>query len=85
MIPVRPSFNLQSNLVNSKSYGLEILFRNIENLNYREVDIKIYNPPKGLLSALFLSNMFCVHKRNVSVRRFFYTYKTYVMFFIDSI
>ena len=29
---------VQSNLVNS--YGLQVLFRSIENSNYREVDIK---------------------------------------------
>ena len=29
-----------------KSYGLEVLFGNIENLNYREVDIKKYKNPK---------------------------------------
>ena len=32
---------LQSNLVNSKYYRPEVLFQSIENLNYREVDIKI--------------------------------------------
>ena len=37
--------NTQSNLVNSKSSGLEVLFRIICNLNYREVDIKnVLNP-----------------------------------------
>ena len=35
---------LQSNLVNSKSSGLEDLFRMISSSNYREVDIKILNP-----------------------------------------
>ena len=37
-------FKMQSNLVNSKSKGLEILFLIIESSNYREVDISIYNP-----------------------------------------
>ena len=37
---------VQSNLGNSKSSELEILFRIIRNWNYREVDIKeIYTPP----------------------------------------
>ena len=36
---------LQSNLIYSKSYGPEVLFRSIENSIYREVDIKIYTPP----------------------------------------
>ena len=34
-------FYIQSNLVNSKSSGLEVLFRIIGSSNYREVDIKI--------------------------------------------
>ena len=35
---------LQSNLLNVKSSGLEILFRMISSSSYREVDMKIYNP-----------------------------------------
>ena len=67
--------NLQSNLVNLKSKALEILFRIIENSNYREVDIRIYTPhPKWSLSMLFLS---------ISGRRFFYAHKTCV--FIDRV
>ena len=31
---------LQSNLINSKSLGLEVLFRIISSSNYREVDVK---------------------------------------------
>ena len=34
-------FVIQSNLVYSKSKGLESLFRSIESSNYREVDISI--------------------------------------------
>ena len=30
---------LQSNLINSKSYGLEVIFPIVESLNYREVDL----------------------------------------------
>ena len=36
--------HIQSNLVNWKSSGLEVLFQIISSLNYREVDIKLYNP-----------------------------------------
>ena len=32
---------VQSNLENSKSRGLDTLFRSIESSNYREVDIRI--------------------------------------------
>ena len=34
---------IQSNLINMKSFGLDILFRSIESSNYREVDITIYS------------------------------------------
>ena len=34
-------FDIQLNLVNSKSIGLEILFIGIESLNYREVDLSM--------------------------------------------
>ena len=47
---------LQSNLINLKSSGLEVLFRIIRSLNYREVDIKFCNPQRCLLSV-FLSNI----------------------------
>ena len=41
------SFYKQSNIVNSKSSGLEVLFRIISSSNYREVEIKqIFNPKK---------------------------------------
>ena len=36
----------EPNLVNSKSYRLEILFRSIESSNDRELDKIIYNPLK---------------------------------------
>ena len=40
------------------SPGLEILFRNIESLNYRELDIRIYSPPKSYYDHfLSLSNI----------------------------
>ena len=38
---------LQSNLVNPKSKGLEILFRSIEISKYREVDMRTCNPTKN--------------------------------------
>ena len=36
--------HIQSNLVSSKSSGLEDLFRIISSLILREVDVKIYSP-----------------------------------------
>ena len=44
---------LQLNLVNLKSWGLENLFRSTECSNYRELDIRIYNLQKWLLSGYF--------------------------------
>ena len=49
--PLKTGFTVQSNLVNSMFLGLVVLFQIINSSNYREVDIKIYNPPKGLLSV----------------------------------
>ena len=46
---------VQLKLVQSKSSGPEVLFQIISSSNYREVDIKIYNPKKSLLSVFFLS------------------------------
>ena len=43
---------LQQNLINSKSWRLEVLFRIISSSNYREVGIEIYNPKKILSSSL---------------------------------
>ena len=73
---------VQSNLVNSKSSELEVLFRIISSSKYYEVDIKMYNPK--LITLLFFSvkHKFWAHKRSVSRRRFFYALKTYVI--IDS-
>ena len=34
----------QSILINSKSLRLDVLIRIISSLNFREVDIKLYNP-----------------------------------------
>ena len=36
------SNSIQSNLINLKSSGVEVLFRIVSSLNYREIDIKIY-------------------------------------------
>ena len=33
--------------------GLQVLFRSIENSNYREVDINIYNPKKDYYHNVF--------------------------------
>ena len=52
---------LQSNLVNSKSSGLEVLFRIISCSNYGEGDIKIYNLQNNYYHFFFLSNISFVH------------------------
>ena len=64
----------------SKFSGLEILFRSIgSSNNYKEVDITIYHPQNNIIIIFFpFKNMFCVRKRNVSLRRFFYAHKTCV-------
>ena len=56
---------VQSNLVNSKSSGLEVLFRSIENSKCREEDIKIYDPNKVIF---LIKHKFWARKRNVSMR-----------------
>ena len=75
---------IQSILVNSKSSGLEVLFRIISSSKYRVVDMKIIITPKIIIIRFSLSikHKFWVHKRNVSRRRFFYAPKTYII--IDS-
>ena len=55
------------------------LFRSIEYSNYREVDIKIYNPQKDYHFFFSVKHKLWVCKRNVSMRRFFYAPKTYVI------
>ena len=59
---------------NLKSLGVEI--SKYRKLNYREVDIRIYNSPKMIIIFFPFENMFCVCKRNVSGRHFFYPHKT---------
>ena len=73
--------NVQSNLINLKSLGLEVLFWIISSSNYREVDMKnIYPPELIMIQVLFsIKHMFWVCKRNVSMRRFFYASKTYAV------
>ena len=66
---------------NSTFSGLEILFQIFSSSNYGEVqvDIKMYNPQKWLLSVFSpIKQKFWAGKRNVSMRRFFYAPKTYV-------
>ena len=76
-----PRLNTARVLVNSRSLGLEVLFRITSSSNYREVDIKIYNPSNLIIIRGFLpiKHKFWVHKRNVSRSRFFYAPKTYVI------
>ena len=47
-----------SNLVNSKSLGLEVLFQISSSSNYMEVYIKIYNPQNDIIIISFLLNIF---------------------------
>ena len=48
---------IHSNLVNSKSSGLEVLFLIISSSNYREVDIKIYISKNNHYQTFYLSNI----------------------------
>ena len=68
--------HIQQNFVISKSSGLEVLFRIISSLIYREVDIKIFNPQKCIFIS-FLSSIRCgrVKKR---LWRFFYAPLSYM-------
>ena len=72
------TFETHSNLVNSKSSRLEVLFRIINSWNYREVDIKYITKKMRLLSGYVL----WARKRNDSMKRFFKASKTYAI--IDS-
>ena len=47
---------LSLNLKNLKSSGLKFLFGIINSLNYREVDIKIYNPKNDYFHFIFFFN-----------------------------
>ena len=68
MWPLYTGFTVQSNIVNSKSYEQDILFRSIESSNDREVDKIIYNPKKDYKQFSFLPNIkkLCACKRNDS-------------------
>ena len=70
---------IQSNLVNWKSSGLEVLFRIITSLNYKEVDKNMKNPNMIFISFFPIKHKFWARKRNVSKRRSFYAPKTYVI------
>ena len=82
--------HIQLNLVNLKSSELEVSFLIISSSNYTEDQSRhkyIYIPySKVIIISFFLSNIikhkFWVRKRNVSMRRFFYPFITYVI--IDS-
>ena len=76
---------IQSNLVNSKSLGLEALFRNNKLSNYREVDIKLYSPPiLNSNSFISIKHMLWVRKRNVSEISFFYAPKRNILCIVLS-
>ena len=60
---------IQLNLVNSKSYGQEVLFRRIESLNNREVDMKIYMYNlKNYYKCFPIKHTFLAHKRNIFLK-----------------
>ena len=66
---VYDKYDVQSNIINSKSSGLEILFGIIRRSNYWEIDLKIYNCPKMIIISFFsIKHMFWACKRNVSLR-----------------
>ena len=61
----------KSNLVNLKSYGLEVLFRSIKSSNFGDIDIKYINPKNNYYQTIYFG---CVNEMSQS--------KTYV--FIES-
>ena len=70
---------IQSNLIHSKSSGLEVLFRIISSSNYREEDIKYITLKNDYHYYFSIKHKFWAHKRNISRRYFFYAPKTYVI------
>ena len=57
---------IESNLVNSKSSGLVVLFRIISSSNYREVNIEIYNRQNEYYQRFFfIKHMFWARKKGL--------------------
>ena len=63
--------------VNSKSKGLEVVFPSTSSSNNKEVDIKIYNHQKRLLSffPITQTHVLCALKKRLA-ETFLYTHKT---------
>ena len=51
---------VQSNLVNSESWGLEILFRSMKSLNYREIGIHVIMPSILKIRSRGISSLDCM-------------------------
>ena len=64
--PTEGEGDLQSNLVNSKALGLEVLFRIISGMNNSEVDTKIHDRSKMILSVFFSTITFLGHVKETS-------------------
>ena len=62
---------VQSNLVNSKSSVLGVVFRIISCSNYGEADISLSDPKNMIIISFFLSNIRFGLVQNVSMGRFF--------------
>ena len=71
---------IQSNLINSNSFGLQILIRCIESMNDREVDKIIYNHPKMIIIIFFLSSRCFVCIKETSQGHVSFTHTTQNMF-----
>ena len=70
MSPTKGEGDIQSNLVNLKASGLEVLFRIISGMNYSEVDIKIHDRPKMIFISFFSTityvlSMFLLQGQNI--------------------
>ena len=62
---IKMSTNIQSNILNSKSSGLEAFFP-ISSPHYREVDPKMHNPQNDYCQGFFYQTYDLMCKRNVS-------------------
>ena len=70
--------SIQWNLENSKSWGLEVLFRIINSSNYREVDIK-HITQKQIIFIFFLSNISFGHLKETCQGDVSFTYPKHML------
>ena len=52
----------------SKSLGLEVLFQIISSSNYKEIDIKLYNPQTLLLSFFYQTLVLGTRKKRLKLK-----------------